>query len=255
MLLAVNIGNSNIRFGVWKDKWIAGWTLHTLPYRSAYEYAISVDNMLAYNDLKSAHIGDVAIASVVPQITATVQTGLRHLFQKQPLVISTRSKTSLTALGNPVRKELGADLLANAEAAFRLYKKDVIVVDFGTALTHTVVDKTGDIKGVIIAPGVKAALQSLVENTAQLPHIEIEAPPEVIGTHTTACIQSGIVYGFLSMAEGLIDRIDQERGQTHMVLLTGGMSHIFRNLSDKFDRVDKLHTLEGIRLIWALNKG
>ena len=254
MLLAVNIGNSNIRFGVWKAGWETDWTLRTLPYRSAYEYAVLMGHMLAHNGLKRAQIEHIAIASVVPQLTTTLQTGLYHLFQTQPLVISTRSKTSLTALGNPVREALGADLLANAEAAFQLYKRDAIIVDFGTALTHTVVDKRGDIKGVVIAPGVEAALQSLVESTAQLPHVDIAVPSQVIGTDTTSCIQSGIAYGFLSMVEGLIDRINAERQRRHMVILTGGMSHVFRDLSDRFDRVDKLHTLEGIRLIWALNR-
>ena len=253
MLLAVNIGNSNIRFGVWKGKWITGWTLNTLPYRSAYEYAILVGNMLTHNGLKGEDLKAVAIASVVPQLTATLQTGLRHLLNTQPLLVSSTSKTSLTSMGRGVREEMGSDLLANAEAAYQLYEGDAIVVDFGTALTYTVVDKTGDIKGVAIAPGVKTALQSLVERTAQLPSVEIAAPAAIIGMHTKACIQSGVVYGFLSMVEGMIERINAERGQRHTVISTGGLSHIFRDLSDQFDYTDKLHTLEGIRLLWKLN--
>lgn len=254
MLLVVNIGNSNIRFGVWEQRWITGWTLNTLPYRSPYEYAVLAGSMLAHNDLKKSDIQHMAIASVVPQLTTAVQTGLHHLLKTQPLLISSTSKSSLTALGRPIRQTMGADLLANAEAAFQRYKKDAIIVDFGTALTYTVVDEMGDIKGVAISPGVKGALKSLVEGTSQLPSVAIAVPPEVISTDTTTCIQSGIVYGFLSMVEGMIERIDRERDRSHTVIITGGMSHVFRKLSDRFHHTDKLHTLRGIRLLWALNK-
>ena len=148
--------------------------------------------------------------------------------------------------------EIGTDLLANAVAAKELHGGDTIVVDFGTALTFTVVDKDGLILGVNIAPGLKTAIKALVGQTAQLPEVPLELPESVLGKNTIHAIQNGVLWGYISMVEGMLDRIQKELGREVKVVATGGLSSILTPLHDRFDKVDRHLTLEGLRIIHQL---
>ena len=151
--------------------------------------------------------------------------------------------------------QMGTDLYANAVAAhYKGIPGKKIVIDFGTALTFLGLDETGKVTGVVIAPGIITALNSLVGNTAQLPTIELKAPENVLGRDTESCMQSGIVYGFLSMVEGMIDRINKEVGEECLVISTGGVGGIYKPLTDKINIDDRLHTIKGLRILYELNK-
>ena len=254
MIIAVNIGNSNIRLGVWSNgNWINSFTIATKPIRSAYEYNEIIFSLLDSSKVESQCFQHIFMASVVPQLTRTIQKSLFHRFSIKPVIVGTDSKTSMTMNGQKPRKELGSDLLANMVAAFETYGKASIIIDFGTALTFSTVDEQGDIKGVVISPGMKASLRSLIENTAQLPEIEIKTPRFVLGNNTVECIQSGVVFGYQSMVEGMIQKINEERKMDHFVIATGGLCHILKGLTDKIHVYNKLHTLEGVRLIGIKN--
>ena len=150
--------------------------------------------------------------------------------------------------------EIGTDLIANATAAHLLHPGDCMVIDFGTALTFTVIEASGDIKGVNIAPGLKTAIRALVGNTAQLPEVPLELPDSAIGKNTVHAIQSGVLWGYVGMVEGMVSRIKAEVGQDLKVVATGGLSSILHPLHDLFDTVDPKLTLEGLRLIHQIIK-
>ena len=254
MILALNIGNSNVRLGVWSNGiWIDSFTIATKPTRSAYEYNDIIFSLLESNKIEHQNFKHIFVASVVPQLTQTIQKSLFHRFFIKPVIVDTNSKTPITMNGKKPRKELGSDLLANMVAAFQRYKKPSIIIDFGTALTFSVIDEQGEIQGVVISPGIKTALRSLIKNTAQLPEIEIKAPKSVLGNNTVECIQSGLVFGYQSMVEGMIKKIKKERKSDYFVIATGGLCYILRGITDKIHVFDKLHTLEGIRIIGLKN--
>ena len=253
MLLAINIGNSNIRFGAFSGSdCVSKWLINTKPLRSADEYSATVSILLKRNKVKKSIIDGIIIGSVVPALSPEIRKMCEDLFGIEPVFISYRMPTGLRY---PIEKpeELGADLLANAAAAFHLYKKDCIVVDFGTALSFTVTRADGYLSGIVIAPGVISALGSLVGDTAQLPQIELKEPERVIGIDTVGCIQSGMIYGYTGLIENIIKKIDEEQGSESKVIATGGASGIFRDVSSRIDLFDELHTLKGLQLLHGLS--
>lgn len=192
------------------------------------------------------------MSSVVPSLTATFRQMLTRLIHQQPLVINTTLRTGLSiATDNP--HELGTDLLANAVAGYQLTQTDCVVVDFGTALSVVTVDQSGKILGVSIAPGLESAMKGLSSNTAQLPFVPLTPPPSVLGKNTTHAIQSGIVLGYVGLVEGLVNRIEQELGRSVEVIATGGLAEVIAPLTNRFNRVEPWLTLDGLRLIAALN--
>ena len=254
MILAVNIGNSNIRLGVWNNgNWISSFTISTKPIRSVYEYNSIIFSLLSSSKMQNNSFKHIFIASVVPKLTRIIQKSLFHRFSISPIIVGIDSEIPISMNGKKPRKELGSDLLANMVAAFEKYKKASIIIDFGTALSFSVIDEKGDAKGVIISPGIKIALKSLIENTAQLPEVEINTPKSILGNNTIECVQSGLVFGYQSMVEGIIQKINKERKTNHLTIATGGLSHILKGITDKIHIFDKFHTLEGIRLIGLKN--
>lgn len=251
MLLAVNIGNSNIRFGVFQpDGEIISWIINTKPYPTEDEFFAKFSGMYEPFGLKKEDITGIVIGSVVPALTTSVSNSLFKIHQIKPVIVDRNSKSNI----QHTSKQMGTDLFANAVAANEFYPGKKIVVDFGTALTFTGIDKTGKTMGVAIAPGIKTALKSLVGETAQLPEIEIKAPEKVLGFDTVSCMQSGMVYGFLSMVEGMIDKINKEAGEECFVIATGGMSFTYAPLSNKINVQDPLHTIKGLSVLYELNK-
>lgn len=251
MLLAVNIGNSNMRFGVFRsDDEIISWTINSKPYRTEDECFAKFSGMYEPFGLKKEKITGIVIGSVVPALTASVSNSLYKIHNIEPVTVDRNSNSGI----QHTSKQMGTDLFANAVAANEFYPGKKIVVDFGTALTFTGIDETGKTMGVAIAPGIKTALKSLVGETAQLPEIEIKEPGKVLAFDTVSCMQSGMVYGFLSMVEGMIDKINKEAGEECFVIATGGMSFTYAPLSDKINVQDALHTIKGLSVLYELNK-
>lgn len=251
MLLAVNIGNSNIRFGIAKGFDVKkSWTINTKPYKTTDELFCLVKNSYKQYKIDKKSIENIVIGSVVPHQTRIVCNALEQIHQIKPLVVDRNSKSGVTHHSN----QMGTDLYANAVAANYFYKGKKIIIDFGTALTLTGIDENGNFLGVVIAPGVITSLKALIGDTAQLPDIEIKEPKSVLGKDTETCMQSGIVYGYVGMVEGLINRIIESLGEKCFIISTGGLGHLFKPLIPKIDIDDKWHTLKGLCILFEQNK-
>lgn len=249
MLLAIDAGNTNIVFGVHKDgEWIHEWRFNTLPVKDKVEYEMFLRLNFLEANLKLEDVDGIVISSVVPQLNDILSDFSRPLINKEPLFIGPKIYDKL-----PVRTkrpyQIGTDLVSNAVAGYSLYKEDIIIVDFGTALTFTIVGEDGLIQGVNIAPGLRTAIKALVGNTAQLPEVPLELPESVLGTDTIHAIQAGVLWGYVSMVEGMLDKIHAELGKKTKVVATGGLSSVLHPLHKRFDEVKRHLTLDGLRLI------
>jgi len=251
MLLAVNIGNTNIRFGLFSENVCkVSWIINTKPMKTSDELLVLFSSMYEKYALKSDIITKIVLGSVVPNLTQNVALTLQKLHNIEPKIVDRNTKSEVEHTSN----QMGTDLYANAVSAHYLYPGNKIVVDFGTALTLITLDEKGLILGVIIAPGIVTSLNSLIGNTAQLTEIEFKKPKSVLGMDTISCMQSGIVYGFIGMIEGLIERIKHDQQKDFFVLSTGGLGDIYAPLTDKINVNDKLHTLKGLNLLYSLEK-
>ena len=183
------------------------------------------------------------MGSVVPQLTKIMSSAIRKIHGINPVIVDRNTPSGVQAKS----KQMGTDIYANLVAAHNMYPdRKKIVLDFGTALTASCVAEDGETLGVIIAPGIITALNSLISQTAQLPEIELVKPKTVLGLDTVTCMQSGMVYGFLGMVEGFVDRINDEVQDNCFVVATGGVSHVYKPLTDKIHVMDRLHTLKGL---------
>ena len=249
MLLAVDIGNTNVVLGLHDGKqWIENFRINTLVEESILFYKMKIVNYFLEKGIALEEVNTSVLSSVVPSLKSTFENILLELFGKAPVVAHPSAYPRLT-LDIDRHDELGTDLFANAVAAHGLFKKDCIVVDFGTALTFTVVTKEGEILGVNIAPGLKTAIQALVGNTAQLPEVPLEIPESAIGKNTTSAIQNGILLGYVGLVRHQLASIRAELGEQYIAVATGGLSKILNGLKDDFEVVDMNLTLEGLRLI------
>ena len=254
MLLTMNLGNSSLACGVFDgDTLVARVRLVSSVDRSADEYEALLGSVLGSKGVRPAELHGAAVASVVPDLNEVIGAAVEQLLGVPPFMISPAVNTGLSFnTDNPM--ELGNDLLANAVAAADLYKTGCIIVDFGTALSFTVVDANRQLRGVAIAPGLRGAVHSLVSETAQLPHVELKAPPKAIGTNTIHAIQSGIVYGYAGLVEAMVARMQREIEERLKVIVTGGMSP---RIVDEIGAVDERApdlTLHGVRLIAERNR-
>ncbi|MEM9674468.1 MAG: type III pantothenate kinase [Bacteroidota bacterium] len=253
MLLTVDIGNSNIAFGIYEQNWVRHWRLSTVANKTSDEYAIQFRSLLAEEKISPIAIQRVVMSSVVPPLTFVFQRMLRQLTQQEPLVINTSLNSGLTiTTDNP--HELGTDLLANAVAGYHLAQTACIIVDFGTALSITVVNQKREIAGVAIAPGLESALKALSSNTAQLPFVPLAVPPSVLGRNTVQAIQSGVMFGYLGLVEGLVSRIETELDTSAKVIATGGLAEIIAPMAEHSLTIEPWLTLDGLRLLSGLNQ-
>ncbi|HOU11493.1 MAG TPA: type III pantothenate kinase [Anaerolineae bacterium] len=254
MLLAVNVGNTNIVFGIHDgERWLRHWRVRTVRDKMPDEYGVLFRDFLREAGVALGALDQVAISSVVPPITDRMEEMLVAQTGVAPLVISTAVKTGLTfAIDNPA--ELGADLVADGVAAYDRVRDACIVVDFGTATTFSAVAADATFLGVAIAPGINMAMSALAGGTAQLPQIRLSAPPRPIGTNTVHSIQSGIVLGYVGMVESLIARFRKQMGVEAQALATGGLARLIAPLTSCFAVADEWLTLDGIRLIALMNK-
>lgn len=242
--IVINIGNTNIRFGLFNnDNCDLSWVLNTKPYKTTDELYVQFLMLYQTYKIEAAAIDKIIIGSVVPQITMVVRSAIKKIHKKEPVIVDRNTPSPV----QPKSKQMGTDIYANLVAAHHLYPaKKKIVLDFGTALTASCIDEKGETLGVIIAPGIVTSLNSLITGTAQLPEIELVRPKSVLGLDTITCMQSGMVYGFLGMVEGFIDRINAEVQDDCFVIATGGVSHVYKPLTDKIHIGDRLHTLKGL---------
>ncbi len=255
MLLAVNVGNTNMVLGVFRGAELAWhWRISTQPERTADELAVLFGAVLEQHGLSfSRQITGVAISSVVPTSTQALREMTDRYFNFPPVVVEPGTKTGMPILtDNP--REVGADRIVNALAAYMRYGGPCVAVDFGTATTYDAVSEKGEYLGGVIAPGIQISNASLSRATARLPQVELLAPRSVIGRNTVECIQSGLVYGTAAEVDGMIERIKAEVGDAKVVA-TGGLADAVVPHCRSIDEHDPWLTLEGLRLVFEKNVG
>jgi len=254
MLLVIDIGNTDITLGVFEGEELrATWHMATVIHRMADEYATLLLNLLYHQGLEKSAIKEVALCSVVPPLIATFEELFQRYFNLSPLVVGAGVKTGVRIrMDNP--REVGADRIVNAAAAHHLYGGPVIITDLGTATTFDTVSKEGDYLGGAIAPGITMATEALSMQTAMLPRVELVPPKHAIGTNTITAMQSGIVFGYVGLIEGIVARIQQELGGKAKVVATGGYADLIAKETRVIDVVNLDLTLIGLRLIYLMNK-
>jgi type III pantothenate kinase len=249
MLLTVGIGNSNIVAGIWNGDCLERrWRMHTVAEKTEDEYGTIFRSLFGEAGIDPRSMDAVCLSSVVPSLTGALDEMLRRLTGRGPIVLGPDMYGDLPIkVVNPY--EIGADLVADAMAAWDRCRSAFVVVDFGTALTFTVVDASGAMLGVSIAPGLGTAVAALSRDTAQLPFVQLSAPPEPFGRNTVHSIQAGVVYGFTGLVEYLIARIRAAVGGELKTIATGGQCGIVAPLTEAFDFVEPDLTLYGLKLI------
>lgn len=254
MLLAVDIGNTNTILGVFDDaKLKATWRIATGVHRMADEYASLILNLFDRQGVVISDIKDAVLCSVVPPLVGVFEEVCQRYLKVSPLVVEAGVKTGVQiCMDNP--REVGADRIVNAVAAHQLYGGPVIVIDLGTATTFDAVSAEGDYLGGAIAPGIAIATEALFTRTAVLPRMELTHPKQAIGRNTVAAMQSGIVFGYAGLIEGIVNRIQQELTSTAKVVATGGYADLLAQETPLIEVVNHDLTLIGLRLIHEMNK-
>ena len=254
MLLAIDIGNTNIKLGVFDgDRLEATWNLATGIHRTPDEYGGMLLNLMERGKGLTSKVTGVVLCGVVPPLLQTFTELCEKYLNTEPLVVEAGVKTGMRIrLDNP--REVGPDRVVNAVAAQNLYGKPLIIIDLGTATTFDIVSKDGDYLGGAIAPGIAIASEALFTRTAMLPRIELIRPNHVIGRNTISAMQSGIIFGYIDLIEGMIRRIEQELGSKVKVVATGGQAYPFAEQVAAVDVINPNLTLIGLRLIYEMNK-
>ncbi len=254
MLLCIDIGNTNIKLGLFDDgKPRAHWRIATDRARLADEYAMLLLDLFAASQLQTRDVTGVAISSVVPPLTPVFADLAKTYLKQTPVVVGPGIKTGMSIrTDNPT--EVGADLIVNAVAAREIYGAPVIVIGFGTATTFSAVSAQGDFVGVAIAPGVETGAEALFRFAAKLPQIELTRPPHAIGKNTVHSMQAGLVFGFAGLVEGLIKRMRAELGGKARVVATGGLAQLITTETEFIEIVEPNLALLGLRSIYAMNK-
>ena len=255
MLLAVNVGNTNIRIGVYNDKkLIAHWKLATNREWTSDEFGMYFMNFFNYERIDISEIEAVIIASVVPPIMFSFEHAIHKYIKKEPIIIGPGIKTGINIkYENP--RELGADRIASAVAAYEIYGGPVIIIDFGTATTFNAVSSKGEFLGGAICPGIKISAEALYQRTAKLPKIDLTKHDVVIGRNTFVGMQSGIFHGYVGQVNHLVNRIKQEMKEEKVkVIATGGLAKFIASEAETIDEVNGRLTLEGLRIIYDKNR-
>ena len=254
MLLLMNINNTNTMLGLYQnEEWIANWRIASDRAKLPDEYAMLLKSLFDFEGLYWENISGVALASVVPPLTTSFVEMCQRFLNRDPLVVTHDIKTGVKVLTD-YPAEVGADRILNALATHRLHGSPAIVVDFGTATTFDAVSAEGDYLGGAIAPGLGIAAEALFSRTAKLPRIELVAPSKAIGRNTIHCMQSGLVLGYIGLIEGLVTRIRAELGGQAKVIGTGGLAPLLAKETNIIETVDQMLTLEGLRLMYELNR-
>ncbi len=254
-MLVFDVGNTNMVVGVYeKENLLTHWRLRTDTLRTSDEYGMMLNSLFHYHKLDMHNISAVVISSVVPTLMMELELMSQRYFSCKPLVIEPGVKTGLAIkYDNP--REVGADRVVNAVAAYAKYGGPVIIVDFGTATTFCVVNEAGEYLGGAIAPGIRISTEALVARASKLPRVELAKPKSLIGKNTVMSMQVGIIYGFVGQVEGIINRMKKEIEGNTRVIATGGLASIIAHETDTIDIIDEFLTLEGLRMIYEINRG
>ncbi len=254
MLMTIDIGNTNISIGVYQgDELGPRWRVSTDHNRMPDEYGLQFDGLLAHENLSPADISGICLASVVPPLKGIFLQACREYLNQDPLVVDAGVKTGVRILYETPRS-VGADRIVDAAAVKHLYGVPACVVDFGTGTTFDAISRDGDYLGGAIAPGIGIAAEALFRKAAKLPRVELSTPPSVIGQNTPHSMQSGLIYGYVGLVEGMVTRFRAELGPEMKVIATGGLTEIIARETRMIDIVAPWLTLDGLRIIWEMNQ-
>jgi type III pantothenate kinase len=254
MLLAIDIGNTNITFGLYEGERLGScWRIRTIHEKMPDEYGILMVQLFRHRGHEPEEVAGVAMASVVPPLTQAFEEVSRRYMGQDPLVVDAGVHTGVRVRYDDPR-QVGADRVVDAAAVKALYGVPACVVDFGTATTFDAVSADGDYLGGAIAPGIGIAAQALFERTAKLPRVQLVRPPSVIGRNTPNAIQSGLLFGYVGLVEGMVARFKAELGPETQIVATGGLARVIAQETDVIDTVDPWLTLHGLQIIYELNR-
>ena len=257
MLLAIDVGNTNIVLGVFDGRdLVQSWRLQSLRERTADELGLLVDGLFAHSRIERLQVRGVILGSVVPPLTPTVIAMAQRYFGVQTLIVDPSASTGMPILyDNPW--EVGADRIVNSVAAYEKFGRDaqapLIVVDFGTATTFDAVSARGEYLGGAICPGVQISADALFQRAARLPRIDVRKPPTIVGRTTVGAMESGLFYGYVGMVEGLVRRMTDELGGHAVCVATGGLADVIAPETPLIQHVDADLTLHGLRIVWERN--
>jgi type III pantothenate kinase len=254
MLLCIDVGNTNIVIGVYKNESLhAHWRIRTERDMTSDELGILLNNLFKPAGLEVTGITDVIISCVVPTLLTAFRQFFLLIFNREPLIVSAEIDTGITiSYDNP--KEVGADRIVNAAAAYHKYRTALVVVDFGTATTFDYISSGGVYEGGAIAPGIIISAEALFLKASKLPRVEIFVKPkEVIAKETIRSINAGLIYGYAGLVDGIVERMKDQTGSDFMVIATGGLAPLISSESRTIDRVEEFLTLEGLKILYSMN--
>ncbi len=253
MLLAIDIGNTNVVLGVYdKERLVEHWRVGTNTQITPDEYAMTFKDLFSFAGLEFRQITGVIISTVVPPLLPVMTEMSKKYFHLDPMVVTHEMKTGITIrYDNP--REIGADRIVNAAAAYKLYGGPLIIIDFGTATTFCAVTKNGEYLGGAITPGVKISAEALFQRASKLPRVELARPEKVIGADTISAMQAGIIYGYAGLVDGIVERMKKELSTDARVIATGGLAELIAPETRAIQEVRPQLTLEGLRLLYEIN--
>jgi type III pantothenate kinase len=254
MLLVIDVGNTNTVLGLYDGKELVhDWRIRTVTDHTVDEYGALILNLLKNCRISSKTIKDIIISCVVPPMLNILEPLCQKYFSIVPLIVGPGIKTGMPIFyDNP--REVGADRIVNAVAAYEKHRRALIIVDFGTATTFDYISQKGEYMGGCIAPGIMISCEALFERAAKLPRVELTKPRFVITKDTVSGMQAGIMYGYAGLVDGIVERMKAETASSPLVLATGGLSRVIAREAKQIDEVDELLTLEGLNIIFTRNR-